>query len=975
MYFYKIILSISKFTVSILHNKCHKMKKILLLVIAFINIIFSPSIIFAQESYKIEHLAEDIYIANLTEYKGVLYFSGSADPYNHELWKYENGKAELVQEINPALDSYVGSYPANFIVFNDILYFCANDGVYGYEFWKFDGDTAIMVQDIYEGYYNSYHHPEYLTIYRGGLYFQATDGVHGNELWKFDSDTAIMVQDIVPGYNSGSPKHITEYNDELYFYAHTKHTNELWKYNGDTATLVQAIYPTTDFGHGEKMAVLNDILYFSNTDNVHNVELWQYDGDTAIMVQDIVPGEGTSSPLELITYKGNLYFTGYTNSNYFQYERRLLKYDVDTVTLVDNIIPEDIRNLTIFKDKMYFSGYDKTHGYELWQFDGDTAVLVKDFSSSVNFTSIGHPRIFGVFNEALYFDTRDYERKSNLWRLNLSNNSLTFLLDSASGYVGDTVEVQVRAKSFIDIISAQGTIDWDTTVATLVSVQADALAHTQFNTSFKSKGKLPFSWYDPLATGKTLTDSTALFTLRFKLVGKEKLATKVAITSNLTPIEVTDKDLNVLKVAVQEGEVTIRLLSAISGKVYTEEGKPVADVEVQLDGFSSAIDSTDAGGTFSFTSIHPYQHYTLATTKNQNANFSQDITSLDLALIQKHILVKEKLASPYKIIAADVNESQSITTADIVEIQHLILGKSQTFSEGKLWNFAPATFNFADPTHPFPFDTVIVLDTVREVNGHDFMGIQLGNVGSAKTNQRSQLEKVVFTVKEVQVLPESEISVPVRVNGFNDISSFQLTLEWDPRVLQYQTTTSQVLSNMATNEALASEGKLSLLWYHPEGNHVSLKDNSEMVALNFKVIGHPGQFSPLAISSILTPLLVYNNLQQEMVVEKQKGGIEIAKVLGIDHQVNPYAITLASANPFEEQVNIHFTLSKPEIMQFKIINALGQVVYNSEQIYTAGHHELVWNVKDGYQMKVRPGIYFGQFSTSQGSQLIKLIKK
>lgn len=55
-------------------------------------------------------------------------------------------------------------------------------------------------------------------------------------------------------------------------------------------------------------------------------------------------------------------------------------------------------------------------------------------------------------------------------------------------------------------------------------------------------------------------------------------------------------------------------------------------------------------------------------------------------MIQKHILGIQTLTSPYKIIAADVNNSQAITAKDISDIRKVILGVTNEFPNKSLGN-------------------------------------------------------------------------------------------------------------------------------------------------------------------------------------------------------------------------------------------------------------------------------------------------
>jgi hypothetical protein len=76
------------------------------------------------------------------------------------------------------------------------------------------------------------------------------------------------------------------------------------------------------------------------------------------------------------------------------------------------------------------------------------------------------------------------------------------------------------------------------------------------------------------------------------------------------------------------------------------------------------------------------------------------VTTGDIIKIQNHILNKTALTTPYKIIAADVNEDKSVTVSDIVMIRKLILGKIDQLSSGKSWKFIDKSYVFNNPEIP-----------------------------------------------------------------------------------------------------------------------------------------------------------------------------------------------------------------------------------------------------------------------------------
>ncbi len=91
--------------------------------------------------------------------------------------------------------------------------------------------------------------------------------------------------------------------------------------------------------------------------------------------------------------------------------------------------------------------------------------------------------------------------------------------------------------------------------------------------------------------------------------------------------------------------------------------------------------------------------YTVTPKKNDNP--LNGLTTYDLVLISKHILGIEPLGSPYKMIAADANNSNSITTFDIVEFRKLILGINQALPNNESWRFMYNDYIFPNPHNPF----------------------------------------------------------------------------------------------------------------------------------------------------------------------------------------------------------------------------------------------------------------------------------
>jgi len=79
---------------------------------------------------------------------------------------------------------------------------------------------------------------------------------------------------------------------------------------------------------------------------------------------------------------------------------------------------------------------------------------------------------------------------------------------------------------------------------------------------------------------------------------------------------------------------------------------------------------------------------------DENFDYLNGVTTLDIIRINKHILGTQELESPFQKIAADVNNSSTITTLDIIRIRKLILRLITEFEEVDSWRFVPALGEF-----------------------------------------------------------------------------------------------------------------------------------------------------------------------------------------------------------------------------------------------------------------------------------------
>ena len=138
-------------------------------------------------------------------------------------------------------------------------------------------------------------------------------------------------------------------------------------------------------------------------------------------------------------------------------------------------------------------------------------------------------------------------------------------------------------------------------------------------------------------------------------------------------------------------------ITKLRGWIRTEEGVGVPGVGGRMGEFQwNSITWLD--GYYSFCGQYG-EPVNLSFYKEDN--YLEGISTADMIQLRRHVLSIDSLKSPYKYLAADVNNDQRITTLDIVELHRLILGIQDRFHHNSSWRFVPSQYVFPDPCNPW----------------------------------------------------------------------------------------------------------------------------------------------------------------------------------------------------------------------------------------------------------------------------------
>ena len=164
----------------------------------------------------------------------------------------------------------------------------------------------------------------------------------------------------------------------------------------------------------------------------------------------------------------------------------------------------------------------------------------------------------------------------------------------------------------------------------------------------------------------------------------------------------------------------------ITGNIHTVKGEALPNTYVRLEG-SPMDDMSDTAGDYSFMDMPTGGSYRIVPTND--TDHKRGVSTLDLILIQRHILGIAPFDQAHQYVAADINASGSISGVDVVELRKLILGKVSHFANN-------TSFRMLDDRQEFdrPEDALVSAKEYKMVpvfNHHiraNFTGVKVGDV-------------------------------------------------------------------------------------------------------------------------------------------------------------------------------------------------------------------------------------------------------
>jgi hypothetical protein len=403
----------------------------------------------------------------------------------------------------------------------------------------------------------------------------------------------------------------------------------------------------------------------------------------------------------------------------------------------------------------------------------------------------------------------------------------------------------------------------------------------------------------------------------------------------------------------------------ISGSVISDKGYSIRDVEILLSVEPNFIDPiitmSDAEGVFMFPGNLAGESYYLRAQKY--TDYLENVSTLDLVALQKHLLGLREFDSPLQYLAADANGSESVSVLDLVDLRKLVLGQYTELPHNASWLLGKPDqeLTLADP---WSFErTMVVQDLTTELAQVDFFGIKIGDIHRRVSGVNGNIDVRSSSILKLNV-PTSEVRageqvrLDVTVQDAADLAGLQMALKLNDA--EFLDITSGVLSMESCFAYDAEMEILRISW----SNAISQKLQAGTVLFSVIVRTRTDASANTLLDLAADDLTAEAYLGEALEVVDLQLGFE-------SHRATAFSVS-ASPNPFTNETTLRFVLAEAGPVQVTVMDITGKVLYDVNQACAAGVSDLTLHSN---VLGSTSNILMCRVQTDQQVQTLKLLQQ
>jgi hypothetical protein len=382
-----------------------------------------------------------------------------------------------------------------------------------------------------------------------------------------------------------------------------------------------------------------------------------------------------------------------------------------------------------------------------------------------------------------------------------------------------------------------------------------------------------------------------------------------------------------LNLADNQGACGGNLTTNVSGKLISNSGQKVANAEITLDnGITEMISSTFSGNTGEYAFPSAVMGYEYNITGRKTDDYLNGVSTLDLVLIQRHVLGLNRLTDPFNIIAADINNDEKVTASDLLELRKLILGIYNVLPKSDSWRFINGTQPFADANNPWPLSEKVNISRLdHAMTNQNFVAVKVGDVnGSATGNANNAVtdnRSTVVLVGENTELTANSTQTVVFSADAEKVYGLQFTLTLTNADLADVYVGNTKLSD--ANIARISDNKYTVSW----NDHQALS-GKDLLTLNVIAKGNGSISDMVSMNSTVTTAEIYTG-------ENLETGKLSLRFSGKENS-GKFEVYQNEPNPFNDKTIISFNLPEAGNATLKVFDVNGKVIFKNKGSFGKG---------------------------------------
>lgn len=374
----------------------------------------------------------------------------------------------------------------------------------------------------------------------------------------------------------------------------------------------------------------------------------------------------------------------------------------------------------------------------------------------------------------------------------------------------------------------------------------------------------------------------------------------------------------------------------VEGVIRTDASEEVENVHVALEGSSMIDYQTLDDGYYAFPNMPIGGSYNVIPSRNDN--HLNGVSTLDLALIQRHLLGVELFQTPYQHIAADVNRSNHLSIADISELRKLLFGYYEQLPNNTSWRMVDASYEFNNVSNPLQeeFEESYLIQDLNSDMEVDFVGIKVGDIdNTALANYntvtdietRESMDIIVETTEAVRF--DNYWKIPVKLASHADILGLQLELQNNGNIKSF----ASGVFDISESNYMIREEYILLSAFNSEGLELNSDETLFYLIVDSKEIGA----DDIQISEEWFNSEVYSKEQ------------EISKLrlyTGTDVSDNDFALYQNQPNPWSQSTSIGFKIPKAQIVTLNVYDVTGQLILTRNSEFESGFNAIQVNASE-----------------------------